>query len=301
MDVEKVGYTADETAEALGVSVKTVDALDAEGRLERIDFGDRRIRRYSIDSIRDFARRRSGILRPASSRPAGERGSSAMPTPPKPTQRADGRWVIAVQVGRGSRGYRVRRYLYGSSSDDVLAKRDDFLRRAKLGLGPVDERLTVAAYLTSWADGLVGIRPRTIESYRHTVDRHLIPALGNIALVQLRAADIRRATRSIATSTGIRTAAYAVTILRIALSVAVRDRLIERNEASEVRRPVVDEPEREVLDDDGLLTLLDAVRAIASRRCTSWRSRRPSAAASSSASGGATSTSRPGRSRSSSS
>lgn len=177
----------------------------------------------------------------------------------KPFQRKDGLYQLDVQLGRGSRGHRVRRSLYGASADDVLEKRDKLLRRQSLGLGKIDERLTVATYLASWAEGLVGVRPRTIESYRHTVDRHLIPTLGTISLLELRAADIRRAIRTITERTGIRTGAYSVTVLRLALGVAVRDRILERNEASVVRQPTSDAPEREVLDAAGARQLLRAV------------------------------------------
>lgn len=177
----------------------------------------------------------------------------------KPFRRKDGLYQLDVQLGRGSRGHRVRRSLYGASADEVTAKREELLRRRAIGLGPVDERLTVATYLAAWADGLVGVRPRTIESYRHTVDRHLIPNLGTMSLLELRATDIRRAVRAIAERTGLRTAAYAVTVLRLALGVAVRDRLLERNEAAGVRQPTADLPEREVLDAGAARQLLAAV------------------------------------------
>lgn len=178
----------------------------------------------------------------------------------KPFRRKDGLYQLDVQIGRGSRGHRVRRSLYGASADAVLEARDKLLRRRQLGLGPIDERLTVATYLAAWSDGLVGVRPRTIESYRHTVDRHLIPNLGTVSLLELRAADIRRAVRTISERTGIRTAAYAVTVLRLALGVAVRDRILERNEAEGVRRPTSNTLEREVLDAAGARQLLEAVR-----------------------------------------
>lgn len=178
----------------------------------------------------------------------------------KPFRRKDGLWQVDVQLGKGSRGHRVRRSLYGASADEVLDAREKLLRRHSLGLAKVDEDLTVATYLTAWADGLVGVRPRTIESYRHTVKRHLVPHLGTIPLLELRAGDIRRAVRTISDKTGIRTAAYAVTVLRLALGVAVRDRLLERNEAATVRRPTLDAPDREVLDANGGRRLLDVVK-----------------------------------------
>lgn len=121
---------------------------------------------------------------------------------PRPFRRKDGRWSVVVQVGRGSREHRARRYLYGSSRNEVLDKLAEHNQRTRMGLGPIDDRLTLATYLTAWSDGLIGLRPRTLESYRFTVDRHLIPHLGQISLVQLRAADIRRAVRAMPPTPG---------------------------------------------------------------------------------------------------
>ena len=61
MGIEKVGYTAAEAAEALGISQRLFDQLDAAGLIARIDFGvgptgvPRRVKRFSIDALRDFA------------------------------------------------------------------------------------------------------------------------------------------------------------------------------------------------------------------------------------------------------
>jgi integrase len=154
----------------------------------------------------------------------------------------------------------VRRYLYASSKDEVLQKLAEHIRRTAIGLGPVDARLTTASYLAAWADGLTGLRPRTVESYRFTVERHLIPHIGHVSLIELRAPDIRRAVRAIETDTGVRTAAYSLTVLRLAIRVAVEDRILERNEALNVRRPATDAPERQPLDAASARALLEQVR-----------------------------------------
>lgn len=178
---------------------------------------------------------------------------------PRPVPGRPGLWRLDVQIGQGSREHRKRSSVYGSSPDEVLDKVDELRRRQRIGLGPIDERLTVATYLTAWVDGLTGLRPRTLESYSDTVKKHLVPKLGHLSLLHLTAADVRRAVRSIEQGApvprrpgrrtgGTRTAAYAVTILRIALGVAVRDRILERNVAGDVRRPTSTKPEREVLD-----------------------------------------------------
>jgi integrase len=154
----------------------------------------------------------------------------------------------------------VRRSLYGSTEDEVLEKLDEHNRRRRLGLGRVDESLTVATYLQAWSDGLMGLRPRTLESYRFTVDRHLIPRLGTLSLLDLQAADIRRVVRSIDDEIGGRTAGYALTILRMALGQAVSDRILERNEAASVRKPATaDHSDDPFLDAAAARTFLAAV------------------------------------------
>lgn len=182
-----------------------------------------------------------------------------MASQPRPTRRSDGRWCIAVQVGHGSRGHRVRRYLYGSSSDEVLAKLDEYVRRTKIGLGPVDEHLTVATYLAAWSEGLTGLRPRTLDSYRAIVEDHLVRRIGHLSLLELRAADIRRMVRVVETEIGTRTAGYALTVLRIALNVAVRDRILERNEAAFVTAPKSQALEHRPLTVDQAGQLLEQV------------------------------------------
>lgn len=178
---------------------------------------------------------------------------------PRPFQRKDGRWVVAVQVGRGSREHRVRRFLYGLSESEVLAKLDEHNRRTRIGLGPVDDRLTMATYLTAWMDGLTGLRPRTVESYRATVENHLVKRLGHVSLVSLRAADIRKAIRALELEIGTRTASYSLTVLRIALGVAVGDRLIERNEAEFVAAPRSERIDRRLLTAAEAGALMDHV------------------------------------------
>ncbi len=166
---------------------------------------------------------------------------------PRPFLRNDGRWSVAVQVGRGSRDHRVRRYLYGSTKAEVLGKLAEHDRRTRIGLGPVDERLTMATYMNAWSDGLLGLRPRTVESYRAVVQNHLVGQIGHIALLSLRASDIRRMVGTLDREVGTRTAGYALAVLRIALGVAFRDRLVDRNEAAYVRAPESQKLERRPL------------------------------------------------------
>ena len=55
-------------------------------------------------------------------------------------------------------------------------------------------KTTVAEYLERWLKDYVipNLSPRTAEGYEHIMRRHLIPAFGNITLIQLKAEHIQR-------------------------------------------------------------------------------------------------------------
>jgi integrase len=182
-----------------------------------------------------------------------------MPTEPKPTQRADGRWVLAVQVGRGSREFRSRRYLYGSSPEAVLAARAKLLRELEAGTRPADLRLTVGTYLVRWLATLQ-VRPRTLESYEHAVRAHIAPRLGAISLSALTALDVDEMVGGLLRAgTGRRSVEYSLTVLRIALNRAVKQGRLPSNVALGATRPRVVRREARPLSIDEARQLLAVV------------------------------------------
>jgi integrase len=161
----------------------------------------------------------------------------------RPFKRAqDGRSVVVVLDAEGK-----RRYLYGWSSDEVLAKRDDFLSATRMGLTPPTGKLSVGKVLDDWlADRRGKVRPATWISYEGQVRIHL-DSIRRIQLVKLRPGDVRRLLRDReAAGCAPRSVAYTLTILRMALGQAVRDGLVPRNIGSVVDGPRVVRAELEV-------------------------------------------------------
>lgn len=158
----------------------------------------------------------------------------ASPGEGRPYQRRwDGRWVVAVR-DKDNR----RKYLYGWSRADVIAKRDEAMAAARLGVDVPSRKLTVGRQLTDWLDDRRGkVRSSTWISYESHVRLHLA-SLHPIPLTKLQPADVRRMLRQ-RESEGCapRTAAYSLTVLRMALRQAVADNLITRNVAEHVAPP----------------------------------------------------------------
>lgn len=122
--------------------------------------------------------------------------------------------------------------------------------------------MTVGMWLNEWLTTSVEARnlPRTVSSYRETVDRYIDPAIGRIALKRLEPeavdAMLRRLTARGLSPTTVR---YAHAILRIALGRAVKSGRVIRNVASLVEPPARSTPERLPLTADQARAFLAAV------------------------------------------
>ena len=160
-------------------------------------------------------------------------------------QRADGRWVSEIDLGRVN-GRRARKPVYGKTEAEVVKKLRAMHTRHEAGLPVVDDRRSLEDFLNEWLDNVVipSVRPRTEESYRGIVERHLVPELGKVPIGRLRPSHVQRLlARKITDGLSARTVEYIWQVLRRALKVAVSWGLLSRNvaEFATPPRPVTKE------------------------------------------------------------
>ena len=160
------------------------------------------------------------------------------------SRRPDGRIQVAITLPSGKRLYR-----YVPRMDDKAAQRrlaDRALRELRearrLELEP--ERQTLAVFLRSWLASLrdarhARVRPRTLEFYTMIAEQRIIPVLGGIRLDRLTVAAVQAWLDDQEGST--RTVHHCRAVLRRALNVAVRQRILGHNVATEVELPELDE------------------------------------------------------------
>lgn len=155
------------------------------------------------------------------------------------SRRADGRWQVAITLGRDLRGRVRRKFAYASTQ----AEATDLLRRlggrAADGLLVATSTPTVAQYLNEWlTDHSDQLRPSTRRSYRHAIDAFLVPAFGTVRLEQLSPLIVQRWLREHKETSGARRRiALAHAVLRSALSDAQRLQLVTINAATLVQVP----------------------------------------------------------------
>ena len=123
---------------------------------------------------------------------------------------------------------------------------DDVLARYGAGVR-VDDRQTVAGYLTAWLDGKRhALKPKTMHRYSEIVTKELVPAFGALPLEQLRHDHVTALVSELEDSgRGAPTIRYVHAVLSSALSDAVRQHRLSHNVAEHTALPPVQSVERE--------------------------------------------------------
>jgi len=163
-------------------------------------------------------------------------------------QRKDGRWCGEIFDPVTKR----RRQFYGASYDEAHRKLTKAKTDRQEGVPLAGKLLRVRSFLLAWlkehqARNDRGIRPRTVESYRYLIERHIAhecgekcsescqlaaDSIGRLVLATLQDSDVERLLgRKLASGLSPRTVGYMLQLLRLALRYATKRGLIGRNVA----------------------------------------------------------------------
>src|SRR5215831_8347613 len=105
------------------------------------------------------------------------------------TRRPDGRWMAQVTIGRDpATGKPKRATFYGKTRQEVADKLTKALRDKQQGTFVAPHKLTLGEWLDTWLWEYQKprLRPSTFDTYEILVRHHLKPALGHIALQDVR-------------------------------------------------------------------------------------------------------------------
>ncbi|MAE80038.1 MAG: hypothetical protein CL695_00465 [Chloroflexi bacterium] len=105
-------------------------------------------------------------------------------------------WMLQVSAGFDSttgKRQRITRTVRGSKKE-AQTELTRLLSEIDRGTAPVVGTQTVSEYLDSWLNNVVSNRnrPRTLDSYRIIVERHLNPQIGSIRLHDLAAVHVQQ-------------------------------------------------------------------------------------------------------------
>lgn len=175
---------------------------------------------------------------------------------PTTNRQGQPRFRVAVTMPDGKRVWRTAR-----TQREAERVRASLVEMRELDLDPT--RQTLAGFLRGWISSMEGathqrIRPRTLDFYAVIVERHIIPTLGNL---KLSAVTARRVQAWIdADPAAPRTVRHHHAVLRRALNIAVRQRLLAYNPALAVELPRVTTDRADPLTVEEARALIEATR-----------------------------------------
>ena len=179
-------------------------------------------------------------------------------------QRQDGRWVARVSLGYGADGKRTRKTVYGKTKREAQEKLSK-LQSQKLDGSLLNvENITFGECLDRWLNdsARLTVAPSTYHRYSVAVRVHVKPALGSIQLAKLSAAHIQNAYSQMdEAGKPAATREYCHSMIRRALNVAVKWRLIPFNPCAGVDAPRVERKEIEPLSAEHALKLLETSKS----------------------------------------
>jgi len=152
--------------------------------------------------------------------------------------RCKGTWRYTLEYGRDSTGRRMQTGRAGFPTRAAAQQAlQDVVRTLLVDVGV--HSVTVAEYLDTWLTGKHALKPKTVELYRTLADNYLVPHLGDIKLLELRAQHLDRMYAAITVGTSGRPLSPSTIrrvhgVLRSALTTAVKRRLIPYSPAEHI-------------------------------------------------------------------
>jgi integrase len=177
--------------------------------------------------------------------------------------RKDGRWEGKLDLGWVN-GKRRRKCFYGTTRAEVAKALSEAIHKHGTGQ-PIatDGRRTVGQFMREWLDTIEPpiVRPRTWQSYELLTRLHVSPAIGFVQLAKLEP-QIIQAMLNTKLQAGLApmTVKHVRTVLRRALNLALKWRLISYNPATLVELPTADRHEIKPLTEEEARRLLDAAK-----------------------------------------
>ena len=171
-------------------------------------------------------------------------------------------WEARITAGRDpGTGKQVQRSFTGKTQKEVREKMQAAAVAVNTGTYFTPQKMTVGQWMDTWAaDYLGSAKPATVTIYKNNIKNHIKPALGAVALSNLRPHMVQTFINGLELSPASVRLAYKV--LHMALEKAVKLEYIPKNPAAGSELPKLQQKEIHPLDDQQVAALLNAARGV---------------------------------------
>lgn len=176
-------------------------------------------------------------------------------------------WYYILELGKNDKGKRVRKKKRGfKKQKDAKKALNEAIMAANSepSIQPPNEQktMTLASYLDYWLENYAktNTRPKTFAEYSKIVQKHLIPALGNILISELTSLQLQEYYSQKVKVLSKRTVLHQHRLLSKSLNDAVEWEFLIRNVAKKAKPPKPDRLKMKTLNGDQLNLLLDSAK-----------------------------------------
>ena len=174
-------------------------------------------------------------------------------------------YTIVIELGKDPvTGKRKQHWVSVRGTKKEAGKKlAELLHQMDKGTFIKPDKITVGEYLERWLKDYVrpNLAPRTAEGYEHILRKHLIPALGNITLIGLKAEHLQRYySEKVAGGLSNMTVRHHHTVLHKALATAVGWGILSSNVADAVSTPRIQRQDMKTWDEEDVTRFLEAAK-----------------------------------------
>jgi len=171
--------------------------------------------------------------------------------PSKYKKRKDGRYCTHVVIGTKEDGKTLRKTLYATTIRELEERVSEIRRQASMGTIVNDEGITVSEWAEEWFHTYKpGVSYRTQKMYRSVIDAHIIPAMGQMKIKDVRPHNIQHLINT-KHSEGLTRAVEKISLtLKQIFKKAVENSLIAKNPAESTELPKILRPKKRALTDE---------------------------------------------------
>ena len=169
-------------------------------------------------------------------------------------------WEARITTGRDpGTGRQVQRSFTGRTQREVREKMQAAAVAVNTGTYIAPQKMTVGQWMDTWAaDYLGGAKPATVTIYKNNIKNHIKPALGAVALSDLRPHMVQTFINGLEMSPASVRLAYKV--LHMALEKAVKLEYLPKNPTAGSELPKLEQKEIHPLDDQQVALLLKTAK-----------------------------------------
>ena len=157
-------------------------------------------------------------------------------------KRANGSWEAKKMING------QRKSFYARTQKEVLEKLRAFENEMEKGTYIEPQKMKVGEWLSIWCNEYTAdIKDSTRFEYFRIIEKRLAPSLGSIQLQKLRTDSVQALCNSLAENLSARSVEFTITILKSALSQAVKLQYVKNNAAANIIKPRKEKKEMQIL------------------------------------------------------